>query len=187
MLSEKYPPPTRRRRSTTAEPAARLSTGPDARSKAPALNAPAAAAQVRADTLVRDGHGAGARSAHASTRVPRKADLAPGAAWRRGPPGMHTLPGAGTAVRDRAVCTNLGRCALYEVAVPRSTNGQCAWISEVAQCTSHQHQTWRAPNAPKLKRRGREGKRAAARQDGAPSTQVCARKVPGPLSLAARC
>ena len=43
----------------------------------------------------------------------------------------------------------------------------------------------RAPNTSKLKRGGHEGKRAAARQDGARDTQFCGRRMAGPLSLAA--
>ena len=39
--------------------------------------------------------------------------------------------------------------------------------------------------APKLKRGGQRGKRTAAGWGGAPLAQLCARKMPGPLSLAA--
>jgi len=46
---------------------------------------------------------------------------------------------------------------------------------------------WSPPNAPKLKRSGREGKRTAAGASAAPAAQFCGGRMPGPLSLAAQC
>jgi len=65
--------------------------------------------------------------------------------------------------------------------------GDMAYLVPTGKNRAHRRNeaAWERPNAPKLKRGGHEGKRAVAGASAAPDTQLCARKMAGPLSLAA--